>query len=830
MPADGITGTTDAVTEALPVDAILPDLLAALEGRNSAVLVAPPGAGKTTRVPLALLDAPWCSGRILLLAPRRLAARAAAARMAEILGEEVGETVGYRIRLETKVSSATRIEVVTEGVFTRAVLDDPALEGICAVVFDEFHERSLEADLGLALALDVQGALREDLRLLVMSATIDAARVAALLGEVPVIVSEGRMFPVETVHLPRDPAARLEDEVAAAVARALAAHPGSVLAFLPGVAEIERTARALEGRLAGGIDLLPLHGGLSSGEQDRALKPAPVGHRKVVLATSIAETSLTIPDVRVVIDSGLARRPRYDPASGITRLETVKVSRASADQRRARAGRVAPGVCYRLWHEGQTAALHPFDRPEIMEADLSRFMLDLALWGVGDASALRFLDPPPRPAMAEARRLLVALGALDGKGRVTAHGRALARLPLSPRLGHMLLRAAAEGLAPEAARVAVLLGERGLGGNAVDLRERLQAFAHDRSRRAGAARDLADRLARLAGASAPTVPPPHATAGRLLAFAFPERIARARGDTGRFVLAAGRGARLDPTEVLAREPFLAVADLSGGGADARILTAAPISPVEIEEIFADRIEIRSEVRYDPAARAVRARLTRRLGALVLSSEGRPGVEPEEIAQALAAAVREHGLGLLPAMAGLAPLRARLAFLRGLEGESWPALDDAALMQDLDWLLPALRGRSHPDDVAERDLEHALLARLDWSQRERLDRLAPTHFDTPAGTRRPIDYGGEGGPTVEVRVQELLGLDRHPCVAEGRVPLVLALTSPAGRPVQVTRDLPGFWRGSWRSVRAEMRGRYPKHDWPEDPLSAAPTSGAKRRGG
>ncbi|CAA9338247.1 MAG: ATP-dependent helicase HrpB, partial [uncultured Microvirga sp.] len=596
----------------LPIDHVLPDLAAALRGKANAVLVAPPGAGKTTRAPLALLDEPWVAGgKIIVLEPRRLAARAAAARMAQTLGEGVGETVGLRVRLGSKIGPKTRIEVVTEGVFARMILDDPGLEGVAGVLFDEFHERSLDADLGLALALDAQGGLREDLRLLVMSATLDGARVAKLLGEAPVLRSEGRAYPVETRHVGRDPNRRITEAVTDVVLRALRAEPGSLLVFLPGQGEIRRVETLLRERIVDpAVDLAPLHGGLDRAEQDRAVGPAQPGRRKVVLATSIAETSLTIEGVRVVIDSGLARVPVYEPDIGLTRLETVRVSRASADQRRVRAGRTEPGVCYRLWEEAATGALAPFSPPEILSADLSSLLLDCAAWGVADPASLAFLDPPPAPAVKEARALLSELGALDREGRITETGRRLRDLPLPPRLGRMVLAAADRGLAREAADLAALLVERGLGGDPVDLADRLDRFRRDRSSRAQDMRRLAAGWARMASSPRPgdvAAKPTEGGLGSLLALAYPDRVAKARGKPGEFLLANGRGAALEAHESLAREPYVAVAELAGGAGATRILAAAAIAPGEIEAALGERIASAETVTFDPQNRALRAR-------------------------------------------------------------------------------------------------------------------------------------------------------------------------------------------------------------------------------
>ena len=814
--------------EHLPIDEALPRLTAALQERNGTVLVAPPGAGKTTRVPLVLLDQSWAAGKkILLLEPRRLAARAAAARMAHTLGQQVGDTVGLRVRFGSKVTRKTRIEVVTEGVFTRLILDDPALEGIAAVLFDEFHERSLDGDLGLALARDVQQALREDLKLLVMSATLDGARVARLLGDASVVESEGRAFPVETRYLGRDPRARVEQQVADAVARALRADPGSALVFLPGAAEIRRTESLLQERVEPGVDVVPLYGALDAQTQDRAIAPAPKGRCKVVLATSIAETSLTIEGVRIVVDSGLARVPRYEPDIGLTRLETVRVSRAAADQRRGRAGRTEPGVCYRLWDEPQTASLEPYARPEILAADLSGMMLDLAQWGAAEPSTLAFLDPPPAGALAEAKALLVGLGAIDPQGRITDEGRKLRRLPLPPRLARMVVDAAAEGAGSRAAQIAAVLSERGLGGDDVDLGHRLDQFRRDRSRRGEDARRMAKRWAEEAGGASDES---DLSVGAILALAYPDRVAKTRGAGGAFLLANGRGATIDPASPLSREPFLAVAELAGTAAQGRILLAAPISLAEIEMHFGDSIEGREEVGFDAASAGLRARRVRRLGALTLSDQPVP-VEPDlETARQFAAGVVRLGLDRLPWTKSLQQWRDRVAFLRRTEGSEWPDLSDAALTaRSDDWLLPLLADKTKLAEVTAEQLSGAVQALLPWHVQRRLDAEAPTHFTAPSGSAVPIDYEAEEGPKLSIRVQELFGLDQHPTIAGGRVPLLVELLSPARRPVQVTRDLPGFWRGSYAAVKIEMRGRYPRHPWPDDPRSAIATRRAKPRG-
>jgi ATP-dependent helicase HrpB len=807
----------------LPVEDVLPILRAALAERGEAVLVAPPGAGKTTRVPPALLDEPWAqTGKIILLSPRRIAARAAAARMASERGERVGDTIGYRVRLDSRVGPKTRIEVVTEGVFTRMILDDAELRGVAAVLFDEFHERSLEGDLSLALARDAQAALRPDLKILVMSATLDAARVAALLGDAPVIVSEGRMFPVTHVYRPRDPRAPLEQETANAVRAALAAEGGSALVFLPGVREIERTAERLRADLRDpSVDVRPLYGAMSPADQDAAIAPAPVGRRKVVLATSIAETSLTIDGVRIVVDAGLARRPRYEPALGLSRLETVRASQAAITQRAGRAGRLEPGVCWRLWSEGETRALPAFERPEILDADLSGLALDLAAWGVSDPATLAWLDPPPKPAWNEAIALLTRLAALDEAGRLTAHGTAIAELPLPPRLAHMVLKASANDEGLLAARIAVVVTEQGLGGRDVDLRARLHRFSGERGQRADAARGLADRIARVAGRKSGVVDDERA--GPVLALAFPDRVAKLRGAGHGMV--NGRAASVEETSALSREPYLVIADIAGAAGKARVLLAAPITLAEIEALFGAQIETRAAVTVDAATGALRGRRTRRLGRLVLSEAPLEKLSAEEMKQALLDAVRDDGLALLDWDESAKQVRARVALMRSLEGEAWPDWSDEALGAMLDeWLAPALSARLSDVDVAR-----ALLNTLDYEQRRKLDAEAPARFETPAGSSLAIDYEAEGGPALEVRLQELFGMDKHPSVAGGRVPLTLRLLSPAHRPVQTTKDLPGFWRGSYAAVRTEMRGRYPKHPWPDDPLSAPPTRRAKPRG-
>ena len=819
---------------------MLPELARTLAGNNAAVLVAPPGAGKTTRVPLALLDQPWLGDRkIIVLEPRRIAARASAERMAQTLGERAGETVGYRVRFGSKVSRATRIEVVTEGIFTRQILEDPELTGIAAVLFDEFHERSLDADLGLALARDAQTALREDLRILVMSATLDGARVARLLGDSPVIASEGRAFPVETRYLGRKADAPLERQMADAIAMALRADPGSVLAFLPGAAEIRRTQNLLAERIRdASVEIVPLFGALESAVQDRAIAPAPSGQRKVVLATSIAETSLTIEGVRIVVDSGMARVPRYEPDIGLTRLETVRASRAAVDQRRGRAGRTEPGVCYRLWDEPQTASFAPYTQPEILSADLSSLLLDLAQWGVSDPATLAFLDSPPVPALNEARTLLSELGALDRDGRITWEGKSLRALALPPRLARMIVDSHRLGGGRDAAEIAAVLTERGLGGDSVDLDARLDGFRRDRSQRASSARALVQRWASQVAASQKA---PNDSSGMeskstelpstgiILAFAFPDRVARNRGN-GSFVLANGRGASVDQASALARAPYISVAELTGSAAQGRILLAAPVTQEEIERHFADQIESVDEIGFDRDAMAVRARRKRRLHAVTLLEAPLPIQPSADTARVLANGLIGTGLDRLPWSKSLKQWRDRVMFLRNAEGEPWPDLSDAALADQYEaWLVPALFDKTALREFSADDMSKALMTLLPWELRSRLEREAPTYFEAPTGTLLAIDYESEQGPTIAVKLQELFGLNTHPSIANGAIPLVLELLSPAQRPVQVTRDLPGFWRGSYAAVRSDLRGRYPRHPWPEDPANAIPTRRVKPRG-
>lgn len=817
----------DAVNSALPIMEVLSDLTLALRQNMRVVLCAPPGAGKTTMVPLALIGENWCRGRIILLEPRRLAARAAASRMAALKGEAVGQTIGYRMRLDTRVSQATRIEVVTEGVFSRMILDDPELAGVSAVIFDEFHERSLDGDFGLALALDAQSALREDLRIVVMSATLDTDRIATLLDGAPVIKSEGRSFPVEIRYSDRSQQERVEDMVSRAIETAHRMEDGSILAFLPGQAEIRRVAERLQGRFDAGTVIAPLYGNLTQQEQDLAIKPAAPGIRKIVLATSIAETSITIDGVRIVIDSGLQRLPVFEPSTGMTRLETVRVSQASADQRAGRAGRTAPGIAIRLWHSGQTAALPAFTPPQILASDLAGLVLDLAHWGVTDPTTLAFLDLPPGPAYAEARNLLVMLGSLDEAGRLTPRGQLIRQLALPPRLAAMVIRADEDGRGREASLLAVLLTEQGLGGNDIDLDERLRRFRADRGARAQASRGLAGRIAD----SLPNKANQETggSAGQLLLHAFPDRIALQRGGKGRYVMANGRGAELPETERLAGASMLVISDVTGQAARPRILGAAEISRSEVETEMGGAIRSSEECFFDPASRQVRARQITRLGAIVFAEKPLPRPTGEQAARALADGVRQFGLQSLPFSKEALQFRERLGFLHRSLGDPWPDVSDDALIARLDdWFVPYQGNISALSAISAASLSDGLRSLVPHDLLHNMNRLAPTHFDAPTGQRHPIQYDGEE-PTLTIRVQELFGLKVHPSIANGKLPLLLELTSPAHRPIQTTRDLPGFWSGSWKDVRAEMRGRYPRHPWPENPVDADPTSRAKPRG-
>ncbi len=832
---------TELAAAGLPVLEVLPALLDSLSHSPNAVLVAPPGAGKTTLVAPSLLDAPWLQGqRILLMLPRRLAARAAAERIAALLGEAVGARVGYRTRLESKVGPNARIECITEGLFVNRLVAEPDLAGIGALLFDEVHERNLDGDLGLALALDAQ-QLRPDLRIIAMSATLDGARFASLMGDAPILESAGRHHPVSIRHIgvkgvgraEARPGLRIEDRMASAIQQALHEGEGSLLAFLPGVGEIERTAERLA--LPPGITLHKLHGTADPAAQREALLPSAT--RKCVLATSIAETSLTIDGVRIVVDSGLARRPRFDRASGLTRLMTERVSQAAATQRAGRAGRQGPGLAIRLWEEGETRGLVPFDPPEILEADLAPLLLRLAAWGVADPAQLRWLDPPPAAAIAAARADLQALGALDPDGLLTPRGRSIARLPVAPRIAHMLLEGAARGQATEAAVIAVLLEERGLGGPSADLEDRLRRFPADRGPRAAQARKLVERWGGAAARLQPGTGKAKLLPALLLATAFPDRVARRRrapgpsDPTADYIMANGRGVSLEAADPLAKAEWLAVADAGGAGAAARIRLAAALPPDALGPWLEGRTTISEALAPDPASGRLAAIRTTRLGAIEVSRARAPA-SAEAIRSALLAEVRERGLEALPWPDGERATRARLRFAatHGLSG--LPDVSDEGLLASLEqWLAPRLSGKGRLADVA---LDGALLDLLDWPGAQALDRFAPQRFTSPAGTSALIDYAAEGGPEAEIRVQAVFGLAAHPMLANGRVPLTLALTSPAGRPVAKTRDLPAFWKGAWKDVQRDMKGRYPRHPWPDDPASAQATvrtkaADARRRG-
>ena len=836
----------------LPIDAVVPQLAAALGAHTSAVLQAPPGAGKTTGVPPALLNAVWLGGqRILMLEPRRLATRAAARRMAQLRGEGVGDTVGFRVRGETRVGRATRIEVVTEGILTRLLQRDPSLDGIGLVIFDEFHERSLDADLALALTLETRDVLRPELRILVMSATLDGARVAKLLGDAPIVTSEGRTYPVETRYVERRADLRIEDAVVAVVRRAIANDVGDVLVFLPGAGEIHRTHDLLASQsLPPHVKILPLHGSLSGEAQDEAVLPSRPGARKIVLATSIAETSLTIEGVRVVIDSGLSRVPRFSPRTGMTRLETVRVSQASADQRRGRAGRVTSGVCYRLWAEHEHHHLVAHSTPEMLEADLAPVALELAAAGVSDPGSLRWLDQPPAAAFAQARELLIELGALEAASgreadaRITAHGRRMAELPMHPRLAHMVAQGDALGARSMACDLAALLSERdpirsdpGSPADA-DVETRLALIRGGRGAGGTAASVDADALRRIrleadrvrsSLGSPPRAAAGDVSAGLLLAFAYPDRIGQLRAPrSGRFLLRNGNGAALAGPQSLSDAAYIVAAALDGRRPESRIFLATALDLSDLETHFGDQITLDQEVVWDARERAVLARERERLGALVLAERPLRTADPALVQDALVTGIRTEGIDALPWSDGARSLRRRLAFLHAID-PSWPDVSDAALMETLGtWLAPHLGGLRSLAEVSRVDLAGALLAQLPWDRRVAIDELAPTHIVVPSGSRIPIDYGDVAAPVLAVRLQEMFGLADTPRIARGKVPLTIHLLSPARRPVQVTRDLAGFWKTSYFEVRKEMRGRYPKHYWPDDPMAAEPTRRAKPR--
>ncbi len=834
----------------LPVKEALPRLLNALEANTRVVLEAPPGAGKTTLVPLALLEANWRNdGKILVLEPRRLATRGAAQRMSDLLDEPLGQTVGYWVRMEHVVSNKTRVEVVTEGILTRLIQDDPALEGIAAIIFDEFHERNLQADLGLALALDAQAVLRPDLRILVMSATLDAVTIGNWL-DAPVITSEGRQYPVETHYLPQAeiaaagnrPAERLTNLVPKTIRKALTDEPeGDILIFLPGMGEMRRVATQLEGKLAPTIDLHILHGDLQLSKQMAAIQPAPKGMRKVVLATSIAETSLTIEGVKIVIDGGFSRVPKFVPRTGLTTLATIPVSKAAADQRRGRAGRLGPGVCYRLWSNADQLQLPERQSPEICEADLTGLALELAMWGVKDATTLSWLDTPPAPALALSRDLLLRLEAIDASGNATAHGKALASLGLSPRLGHLVIRGREFGFGATACALAALLSEKdilkqletGRGNILPDLTLRLEILTGKRPPVPGfvldenalrRVKEQAQHLMQRTRTTSESINPD--AAGILTALAYPDRLAQ-RETSGRVRMITGQRAAL-PTELFSEADFYSIAHLEIAN-QSRVLMAAPLNKNELLEHFKEQLDELSEVRFDNATGRVVARKITSLGALILQETNQPNPDPEQVAAILLQALKERGVTRLPWSDQALKTRQRLAFLHQLAPEQWPDISDEALEETMEvWLLPHLVGLRSIEQVSRLDFNELILSDLSWEQRQEMDRLAPTHLQVPSGSRIALDYTDPTTPVLAVRLQEVFGMLDTPRIGGGKVPLLIHLLSPASRPVQVTRDLRSFWNTGYFDVRKDLRGRYPKHHWPENPLEAEPTRGTKKR--
>ncbi|HME40893.1 MAG TPA: ATP-dependent helicase HrpB [Steroidobacteraceae bacterium] len=833
----------------LPINEALPALERALHSRNSVLLEAPPGAGKSTIVPLFLRGSRWLDGRkILMLEPRRLAARAVAGRMAHLIGEPVGRSVGFRTRLETRVSRETRIEVVTEGILTRMLQEDAALSEVGCVIFDEFHERSLNADLGLALCIDAQRNLREDLRLLVMSATLDLEPIARLLGDAPVVAAHGRSFEVATQYVARRPEIPLERQMAQVIRSALREHAGDILCFLPGAAEIRRVQRTLEDPGADrNVQVLPLYGELEPAAQDAALSPAPPGQRKIVLATSIAETSLTIEGIRVVVDSGLRRYAEFDPATGMSHLVTVKVSQAAADQRRGRAGRLSAGHCYRLWSEGTQGSLAPQTAPEILHADLTPLALELSCWGAVDAAGLTWLDPPPAAPLAQARDLLQRLEAIDVATRVTPHGRTLAKLGLHPRLAHMLVKSSEFGAPRLACDLAAVLSERDIlraavGARDADLRLRVAALRGDvrdlppgitvdARAKTQAARSSAHWQRDFARGRSDSADP-HDWTGILLAWAYPDRIGRARGDGGRYLLANGRGARFAEPQALAKAEFIVAAELDGAEREARIFLAAPLGLADLEEHFSGQIVDHADILWDDREQAIRARRERSLGALVLESTEIRDPDPLAMQHAALAGLKQLGIAGLPWTRELRQWQARVMLMRQFAvaaPEPWPDLGDAALLATLeDWAPPWICGFTRREHFARLDLGNVLRSRLTYAQGAIMEREAPTHFTVPSGSAVPIDYLDGEIPTLSVRLQEMFGLNQTPSVAGGRLPLLLKLLSPARRPVQITRDLVSFWNRGYHEVKKDLKGRYPKHYWPEDPYTAEPTRRARPR--
>jgi ATP-dependent helicase HrpB len=833
----------------LPIKEALPALHQALSERPAVLLEAPPGAGKSTVVPIALIQAPWLKGqKILMLEPRRIAARAVAMRMAALLGEPIGRTVGFRTRLESRVGRETRIEVVTEGILTRMLQEDSALAGVGCVIFDEFHERSLNADLGLALCIESRENLREDLRLLVMSATLDLQPLVQLLGDAPIVSAQGRSFAVATHYVPRRSDVHLELQVSQVVRSALREHAGDILCFLPGAAEIRRVQRTLqESDLDRGVRVMPLYGELDGVEQDAALVPSVPGGRKVVLATSIAETSLTIEGIRVVVDSGMRRYSEFDPVTGMSRLVTGKVSQAAADQRRGRAGRLSAGDCYRLWSEGTHASLIPQTPPEILHADLAPLALELACWGTADADSLAWLDPPPAAPLAQARELLQQLEAIDPAGRITAHGRVLAKLGMHPRLAHMRIKARELGAERLACDLAAILSERDIlraaaGARDADLRLRVAVLRGDQrdlpagvtvdARASGQAQRTSNKWQRDLARASPDSADPHQATGVLLAWAYPDRIAQSRGAGGRYLLANGRGAHFAEAQALAKSEFIVAAELDGAEREARIFLAAPIGLDELNAHFGTSMRESAQIRWDERIGAVSAKRERRLGALLLASAEMREPDPEAVQQAVLLGLKQAGVAGMPWSKELRQWRARVMLMRQYQIASpapWPDLSDEALERDIEQWAPAwIMGFTRREHFAKLDLGNALRSFLTHAQAIVLEREAPTHFTVPSGSRIPIDYLDGDNPSLSVRLQELFGLNSTPAVAGSKLPLVLKLLSPAGRPVQITKDLVSFWNRGYHEVKKDLKGRYPKHYWPDDPYTAQATRRARPR--
>lgn len=802
-----------------PVETVLPVLLDHLRANSNAVLIAPPGAGKTTLVAPALLGENWCNGQVLLLSPRRIAARMAAERIAEITGDAVGATIGYATRLDSKSSARTQILVMTEGIFRNRIITDPELSGISAVLFDEVHERSIDSDFGLALALEAQAAFRPDLRIIAMSATLDGERFSALLQGAPVICSDGKSWALETRYLGRRAELPIEQDVALAVRTVVRETAGDILVFLPGVREIERTAELLS-NMPGAIIVHQLHGNLDPAVQRAALRRDSGQGRKVILATNIAETSLTIDGVRIVIDCGLARRARFDKAAGVTRLVTERASLSAITQRAGRAARQGPGTVYRLWQAAANGGLPPFDPPEILESDLSALLLDCASWGENDPGRLRWLDPPPQAAIDQARTALQNLGAIDAAGRITGHGGQISTIALPPHLAHMVVVASAKGQGERAAMLAILLQERGLGGPGEDVETRLDQFTKDQGARAQAARALARRLAKMVPQGSFAKP---LNVGALIALAYPDRVAKRRDAKGENWLSVmGRGLRLDPSSRLARASYLAVADMQGAASGARIVSAAVIEEAEIIALLAADINTSTDIAYNDGADRVEARQRRTLGAIVLNEAIMSSPDPALVADALFRAVLDADIDILPWPKSALAFRQRAEFA-GLDQLSAQELRASASQ----WLLPLLGGKNRLRDIDGNALHHAIENIIGWHGQQRIDQIAPPRFKSPAGTEHDIDYAALAGPTVALRVQALFGLDTHPVIGVDAIPLIVTLTSPAGRPIQTTQDLPAFWRGSWGDVAREMRGRYPKHHWPDVPWQAQPSLKTKK---